>query len=465
MEIARYLGLVRRWWWLLVIGTVIGGGASYAISKTLTPTYSATATLLVNQTQVPGTIAYNDILTSERMTRTYKELVETRPVLEEVAQRLDIPYSEQELAGMVGVSVVPDTQLLRLSAESSDPALASSIANTTASVFIDQNTENDLGRPGDVSIVEAATTPSSPIRPNVKLNTVIAAVVGLLLGAAVALLLDFLDDTVKSAEDLEENGLAPLGGVARFQRAKELQAALVTGSRSYHQIAEGYRVLRTNVQFSTIDSPGQALLVTSANPGEGKSTTAANLALVMAQAGKKVILVDSDLRRPSLHRIFGLSNGQGLTNLLITAHMGTNGYAQQTRFDNLAVITSGPLPPNPSELLSSRRLDSLLDSLRMQADVVIFDSPPTLLVTDACILAAKVDGTLLVVDSGKTRSQSLRRAKESLTMSKTHLLGAVLNKLKHRGGVHYYHQYYPLDGEEKKKRRRRNKEEAGTKAA
>jgi capsular exopolysaccharide synthesis family protein len=292
----------------------------------------------------------------------------------------------------------------------------------------------------------------------VKLNTALAAVVGLLLGAAVALLLEFLDDTVKSAEDLQENGLAPLGGVFRFHHLKAPHERLVAGSRSQHQIAEGYRVLRTNVQFSTIDSPGQALLVTSANPGEGKSTTAANLALVMAQAGKKVILVDSDLRRPTLHQVFGLSNGQGLTNLLITPHTGTNGYAQQTRFDNLAVITSGPLPPNPSELLSSRRLDSLLDALRMQADVVIFDSPPALPVTDACILAAKVDGTLLVVDAGKTRSQSLRRAKESLTMSKTHLLGAVLNKLKHRGGARYYHYYYSSEGEENKKRHRQEKE-------
>ena len=461
MELARYLSLARKWWWLLVVGTLVAGVASYAISKTMTPIYSASTTLLVNQTQVPGTIAYNDILTSERLTRTYKELIGKRPILDDVAERLDISPGRYELAGMISVSVVPDTQLLRLSVESSDPALASSIANATAAAFIAQNTEDRLSRPGDVSVVEVATTPSVPIKPNVMMNTLLAAAIGLLLAGGVALLLEYLDDTVKSTEDLEASGLASLGGVARFHRPAAIQDNLVAGSRSHHHFAEAYRVLRTNVQFSTIDSPGQTLLVTSANPGEGKSTTAANLALVMAQAGKKVVLVDSDLRRPSLHRIFGLSNEQGLTNLLLSTQPSVNGYAQRTRFDNLAVLTSGPLPPNPSELLASRRLDSLLDGLKTQADVVILDSPPALPVADACILASKVDGTMLVVDSSKTRAQALRRAKEALAKSKTRLLGAVLNKLKRRGGGHYYYYYYySADGDKKKRHRREKKAEA-----
>lgn len=465
MELARYLLLIRKWWWLLVAGTLVAGVASYGISKTLTPIYSSTATLLVNQTQVPGTIAYNDILTSERLTRTYKELIGKSLVLEEVSDRLDLPYGAGQLAAMISVSVVTDTQLLRLSVESSDPVLASEIANTTASVFIEQNQENQLSRPGDVSIVEAATTPSVPVKPHVLLNTMMAAAIGLLLAAGVALLIEYLDDTVKSPEDLEANGLASLGGVARFSRPKAPQENLVAGSGSQRHFSEAYRVLRTNVQFSTIDRPGQTLLVTSANPGEGKSTTAANLALVMAQAGKKVVLVDSDLRRPSVHRLFGLSNEQGLTNLLLSTQTNVNGYAQHTRFDNLAVVTSGPLPPNPSELLASRRLDSIVENLKTQADIVVFDSPPILAVTDATILASKVDGTMLVIDSGKTRSQALQRAKDALVRSKTHLLGAVLNKLKRRGGGYYYHYYYYHSADGDKKKRRRREEKVEVKAA
>jgi capsular exopolysaccharide synthesis family protein len=444
---------------------LIGGVASYGISKTLTPIYRSTATLLVNQTQVPGTIAYNDILTSERLTSTYSKLIGQRPVLQEVVDRLDLPLDREQLAGMIDVTVVADTQLLRLSVENADPALASSIANTAASVFIEQNTQNKLSRPGDVSIVEAATKPSAPVKPNVMVNTLLAAAIGLFLAAGIALLVEYLDDTVKSPEDLEANGLASLGGVSRFHRPKDPNENLVAGSESRRHFSEAYRVLRTNVQFSTIDKPGQTLLITSANPREGKSTTAANLALVTAQAGKKVVLVDSDLRRPSIHRFFGLSNGQGLTNLLLSPQSGINGCAQRTRFENLAVVTSGPLPPNPSELLASRRLDSVLDALKAQADVVIIDSPPILAVADASILASKVDGTMLVVDSSKTRAQALRRAKEALLKSKTHLLGAVLNKVRRRGGGggnYYYYHYYTPEGEKKQRKRSR---ESGVKAA
>jgi receptor protein-tyrosine kinase len=456
MEITRYVSLVRRWWWLLVLGTLICGIASYGISKTLTPIYRSTATLLVNQTQVPGTIAYNDILTSQRLTSTYKELIEERPVLQAVIDRLNLPLSNAQLAKKMTVTVVTDTQLLRPSVEDSDPALTSNIANTAAAAFIDENTQDKLSRPGDVSIVEAATTPTAPIKPNVKINTLLAAFVGLLLAGGIALVIEYLDDTVKSPEDLEASGLPSLGGVARFHGLKNPADNLIAGSLSRRHFAEAYRVLRTNIQFSTIDRPGQTLLVTSANPREGKSTTAANLALVMAQAGKKVVLVDSDLRRPSIHRFFGLNNEQGLTNLLLAPQPTLNGYAQRTRFENLTVVPSGPLPPNPSELLASRRLDAVLDALRSQADVVIIDSPPTLPVADASILASKVDGTMLVVDASKTRMQALRRTREALERSKTHLLGVVLNKVKRRGGggYYYYYHYYTPDGEKKERRKK-----------
>lgn len=454
METTRYLALIKRWWWLLLAGLLISGVGSYAISKTLTPIYSASTTLLVNQTQVPGTIAYNDILTSERLTRTYKELIEKRPVLDEVIEQLELPYSRDELAGMISVGVVTDTQLLRLSVENADPSMASRIANTAASVFIEQNTESDMARPGEVSIVEAATTPGTPIKPNIRLNAAVAMVIGFMIAAGIALAFEYFDDTVKTIDELQAHGFASLGGVARFRR-RSLQENLIAGSRSQHQFAEAYRVLRTNVQFSTIDRPGQKLLVTSANPGEGKSTTAANLALVMAQTGKRVVLIDSDLRRPSLHRFFGLNNEQGLTNLLLSPQPGMNGCAQHTRFENLAVITSGPLPPNPSELLASSRMDALLKSIESQADIVIIDSPPTLPVADASILASKVDGTLIVVDSSRTRIKSLAAAKEALERSKTHILGAVLNKLGRRSGEYYcYHYYYGTDGQKKRRKQR-----------
>jgi len=455
MEIVRYARFVRRWWWLLALGLVLGGASSYAVSQLLTPTYRASATVLVNQTQVPGTIAYNDILTSERLTKTYRELIKKRPVLETVIDELALPFGPEKLAGMIDVEVVGDTQLLRVSAENSDPERARLIANAAANAFIVENSDNQFSRPGSVSVVEVATTPGSPVRPSVLLNTILGILAGLILAGGLATLLEYLDDTVKSPEEVEAaSGLTTLGGVARFHRPRSPERGLIA-TRHHHPVAEAYRMLRTNVQFSTLERPAQTLLVTSANPGEGKSTTVANLALVMAQTGKRVIAVDSDLRRPALHRFFGVENGTGLTTLLLSGEPELDGCLKPTAFDNLWILPSGPQPPNPSELLGSRRLESVLQTLKQSADIIIMDSPPALAVADASILASRVDGTLLVVDSGRTRAGSLQRAKETLDRAKTNLLGAVLNKLTQRGRDYYYHRNYYAEAEDHKTRRRR----------
>ena len=454
MEILRYARFLRRWWWLLVAGLLLGGTTSYVVSHLLAPIYRASATVLVNETQVPGTIAYNDILTSERLTGTYRELIKKRPVLETVVADLALPFGPEELAGMIDVEVVGDTQLLRVSAESSDPEEARLIADAAANAFIFENTDNQISRPGSVSVVEAAITPDSPVRPNVPLNTTLGALVGLILACGLAALLEYLDDTVKSPDEVEAaTGLTTLGGVARFHRPRHPDAGLVA-TRHRHPVAEAYRMLRTNVQFSTLEKPAQTLLVTSANPGEGKTTTVANLALVMAQTGKRVIAVDSDLRRPTLHRLFGVENGTGLTTLLLSGQPNLDGCVKSTSFENLWVLPSGPQPPNPTELLGSRRLEAVLQTLKDSADIVILDSPPALAVADASILAARVDGTLLVVDAGRTRADSLQRAKESLSRAKTNLLGAVLNKLTQRGRDYYDYRYYYGDAEGHKTKRR-----------
>ena len=268
------------------------------------------------------------------------------------------------------------------------------------------------------------------------------AFAGLLLAVAVALVYEYLDDTIKTAEDVEGAAALPtLGGVPRFPRATSAPSSALVAT-TYRVAAEAYNILRTNVQFSALDTPLQALLVSSASPGEGKTVTTANLAVAIAQTGQRVIVVDSDLRRPALHKIFDLSNEVGLTSALLSPENLANGLLQPTSFENLRVVTSGPLPPNPSELLASSRLNGIIDALRRQADILIFDSPPILAVADASILAAKVDGAMLVVDP-RTRAQALRRASEAMGRAKTRVLGVILNKLTERAhGYYYYTGYY-----------------------
>jgi succinoglycan biosynthesis transport protein ExoP len=449
VEAARLLAILRRWWWLLLLGIALGGGASYAVSKTMTPIYRASTTLLINQTQTPGVIAYNDILTSERLTKTYSELVTKRPVLEQVISLVGRPKDVETLRSMVSVSVIRDTQLLRLSVESDDPALATILANATAQAFIAENDMRDLSRPGGVSVVELAAMPTSPVKPQVLLNVVLGLIAGLVVAAGLVLLMEYLDDTVKSEQDVERvAGLTTLGMVARFGRRKSRQPVSGYGSRS--PAAEAYRAIRTSVQFATMDRLGQVLLVTSPNAGDGKTTTAANLAVTMASAGKRVLLVDGDLRKPSLHQIFNLENKVGLTSALLSGN-GARSCAQPSGFDSLWVLTSGPLPPNPSELLSSSRMRDLMQAMRREVDAVIVDSPPALVVTDATLLASLADGTILVAEAGRTRSAALRQAVDGLSRATERLLGVVLNKMGRRGAPGYHHYYHADDSARKRK--------------
>ncbi|MBI3978842.1 MAG: CpsD/CapB family tyrosine-protein kinase [Chloroflexi bacterium] len=212
---------------------------------------------------------------------------------------------------------------------------------------------------------------------------------------------------------------------------------LVTYSQPRSAVAEAYRQLRTNIQFSSLDRPIRTLLVTSTSPDEGKSTTLANLAITIAQTGNRVVLVDCDLRRPTMHTVFGVKNGTGVTGLMLSDG-GEEAALQESGIPNLLLLPSGPLPPNPSELLSSRRLSQILDRLSAVADYVLLDSPPVIAVTDAAVLASKVDGVLLVVRAGKTKREMARKAKQLLEKVNARLVGVVLNDVKYDTSLHHY---------------------------
>jgi len=440
MALREYLDLLRRRWWLLLLGPVAAGLGAYLVSRALTPIYEASATILVNQTQVPGVVQYNDVLTSERLTNTYAELVERRPILTDVIARLDLPLSEGALAAKLSVTSVRNTQLLRVTAEDADPALAALIADTVALAFIEDNAAQ-LGRPGTVSIAEEASVPGAPARPHVALNTALAAILGLLVAGSIGLVLEYLDDTVKTSEDVEKiAGLSTLGVVSRFKSGAPSRAAIQMTARS--PSAEAYRQLRTNVHFAKLAAELKTILITSPNPREGKSTTTANLAVALAQAGERVIVIDTDLRRPTQHLLFQVPNSFGLTGLLLNGRVEAERALLPTDIENLRVLPSGPLPPNPSELLTSPLVAPLIASLRRAADYVLFDSPPLLAVTDGSILASQTDGTILVVEMSRTRSEFLRRAHEALAKAQARPLGVVLNKARSSRRGYYYYGYY-----------------------
>jgi len=217
------------------------------------------------------------------------------------------------------------------------------------------------------------------------------------------------------------------------------QESLVTISNPRSPISEAYRTLRTNLEFSSLDKPLKTMVVTSPGPEEGKSTTLANLAVTLAQAEKRVILVDCDLRRPSQHKIFEVGNGVGLTTMVVDEEAFENPPLQETPVPNLKLLPSGPLPPNPSELLGSRRMEEIIATLRGKADLVLFDAPPIIAVTDAAVLASKVDGVLLVISAGTTKRDHAQRAKALLEKVNARLVGAVLNNVRMDITLHRYY--------------------------
>lgn len=296
-----------------------------------------------------------------------------------------------------------------------------------------------------LTAVDPATPIAEPSSPRILLNTGLAAAVGLLLALGLAFLLDHLDDTVKSPDDVSELAAVPTLGVIsqmRFDKKSGNKHTLATVTAPRSPVAEAFRGLRTNLEFASVDEPLRSLLVSSALPGEGKSTISANLAVAFAQGGRRVTLVDADMRRPSIHRLFELPNSYGLTTLLRTDNSSISSVAHETEEPNLRVITTGPLPPNPAELLGSHRMRELLQRLGAEADLVVVDSPPLHAVTDAAVLAAEVDGTLLVVHAGRTRRAAARQAKEALDRVGGHVLGVVLNRLTERSSAGYYYRYY-----------------------
>jgi tyrosine-protein kinase len=294
--------------------------------------------------------------------------------------------------------------------------------------------------PNYLEILETASLPTFPIAPNVTQSVLLAAIVGSLLAVAGAFLVEFLDDSVKSPDELSQLLQLPtLGSIAPIPSVNEQK--LIVALAPHSPITEAYRILRTNIQFSSLDKPIKSILVTSPGPVDGKSVTAANLAVVMAQAGLRTILVDSDLRKPTQHRIFGLTNDVGLTNGLMTQSK-LDGFARPTKVENLRVITTGPLPPNPAEVLGSERMRALKAQLEAEADILIFDSPPSLLLTDAAVIARLVDGVILVLDMPRVRREAAARAKETLEKVGGHILGLVLNRVHPRGSEYYYYYYY-----------------------
>jgi len=306
----------------------------------------------------------------------------------------------------------------------------------------------------NITIIDKAEIPLNKHKPNLSLNALLAMIFGLIGGIFLAFFFEYFDDTIKAPADLEKHtqlpvlGIVPeLKSVANSLHIKDTEVGLISFHDSRSAIAEAYRSTRTALQFSTPSGTPDVLLVTSASPGEGKTTSALNIATTFSQMGSKVLLIDTDLRNPSIHNALGIDNSKGLTNYLAG---GASPFevSQHTMIMRLFVIPSGPLPPNPAELLTSKKMKDLLEQAKSKFDCVILDGPPVMGLADALVLANMADGTVVVIESGATRHEHLQSALKRLHTTKAAIVGGILSKYTAQGGEDYYNSYYYYQREE-----------------
>ncbi|VXC66593.1 Chromosome partitioning protein [Arthrobacter sp. 9V] len=452
MEIRDYLSVLRRNWILITALTLLGLLCAGVATVLIKPTYTSETQLFVaiqNSGSVQELQQGNTF--SQARVQSYVKTATTPVVLQPAIDSLGLDQTPVQLASRIKATTDLNTVLINISVTDQSPVQSAAIAQAVGDSLI--RTVENLEKPSTdgvspirLSVVTPAVAPAQPSAPNVRVNLAVGLLLGLALGLGTALLRSTLDSRIRGEADLRRVTSAPvLGGISFDPQAAK--TPLLTQSATQSHRAESFRQLRTNLQFANVGGKTKTILVTSSVPGEGKSTTATNLAISLAQAGKTICIIDADLRRPMINTYLGLDRNAGLTTALV-AEADVADLLQPWGEDNLYVLTSGQIPPNPSELLGSEEMRQLLQRLGQSFDTIIIDAPPLLPVTDAAVLSQYVDGVVMVVGAQKLTHHVLQKSLQSLEMVGARLLGVVLNRLPTKGPDAYTYSYTTYDASE-----------------
>lgn len=459
MELRDYLRVLHRNWIIIVVLLVAGLGGGFLYAALQQPKYVADTQLYVSvrtEGAATGDLVQGTTF-ARQMVTSYVDVVSTALVLEPVIDELGLDETVSSLSERVTATTPLNTVLINISVSDTDPEQAAELANAIAVSFreavqatLELPATEGAVSPVQIAVTEPAVAPSAPTSPNTRMLTLIGGLLGVAAGFAIAMLRTVLDNRIHTLHDIEALTDRPvLGGIAHDPDAPKRPLIVHADPRSPR--AESFRSLRTNLQFLNVGGGPRIFVISSAGPGEGKSTTTANLAIALAETGARVALIDGDLRLPRVAEYMGIEGGVGLTDVLI-GRVDVADALQKWGTTDLYVLPSGRIPPNPSELLGSAAMDQVLTPLGEYFDYVLIDAPPLLLVTDAAVLGAKTRGVILAAASGKTKKQELSGAIRTLETAGVGLLGLVVTMLPTKGpdsygyGTYTYGATHTIDG-------------------
>lgn len=427
----------------LVIGVFI---YDKSIKKPLYTTYTTIILTKSNEAQTGTTITQNDILLNQKLVETYSKIIKSKLVLEQVISETGVTYTTEELSENVSVEAYENTEMLKISVTDQDPELAANIANSIAQVFSGEIAK--IYQINNISVVDVAVTPEEVSNNTLKRDLLIALFISIFGTIGVVFVVYYFDDTVKLTDNLEEEiGMPVVAKVFKSDIGSKNNRKIELLAQKYPKsvVSESIKTLRTNLQFSSVDEDIKTILITSSIPGEGKSFISANLAISFAQTDKRVLIVDCDMRKGRQHRIFKLSNSKGLSNLLIDDMTNYKDYINKTSVPGVHVITRGTVPPNPSELLNSKKNADLLRVLKAKYDVIIYDGVPCNGLPDSIIMSKLVDKVLIVSSDSMTPKSVLESTKKQLESVNAPIAGDVLNNVNRKNST--YGKYYGYYGD------------------
>lgn len=444
VEISKILREMLRRWWVLLFALILFSFAAYYITLNfMTPIYRASVTVFIGREgELERELTIADITLSQRLAMDYHQLIMTELVIGEVINRLPEEHRNVSVGRNLIVNIVDDSRFLYVFFEDPNPERAALFINTLSEVLKEKSEE--IFGITNMRIIDYAHIPVSHIRPSLRNNTLVGGFLGFTLAAVIILLLLVYNDTVQNPENIEkELGLRVLGIIPKAisSRSKNKQWTFDAAFAGDPLLVERFRFVQANLNYINIDKNIKILLVTSALPDEGKSSSIANLAYILANSGKKVLLVDADLRKGTLHSAFKVSRSPGLTNYLINDYENEDGEYQFPEYGELDLVTTGVVPPNPSEILASAAFEKFINKVKAKYDIVLIDSPPVLPFSDSAFLAKIADGIILVATANKTKKNDLIKTKESLEKINTRILGLLITKaeIPHKESYYSYH--------------------------